>query len=73
MDNQKFSYSIHRVNLKDTQEKELDYTTQIRHHLAFQFGRYELTRHGAKLLDTPYEIILKRSILHVARRMAEKL
>jgi hypothetical protein len=53
---------IHRVNLQDAQEKALDrLTTDITS--AFQFGRYELTRHDTKLLDTPREIILKRSLI----------
>jgi hypothetical protein len=51
------------VNIQDAQEKALPrlLTTDITS--AYQFGRYELTRHDTKLLDTPCEIILKRSLI----------
>jgi hypothetical protein len=53
---------IHGATLQDAQEKALArLTTDITS--AFQFGRYELTRHDTKLLDTPCEIILKRSLI----------
>jgi hypothetical protein len=53
---------IHGATLQDAQEKALArLTTDITS--AFQFGRYELTRHDTKLLDTPCEIILTRSLI----------
>jgi hypothetical protein len=53
---------IHGATLQDAQEKALArLTTGITS--AFQFGRYELTRHDTKRLDTPCEIILKRSLI----------
>jgi hypothetical protein len=50
----------HGENLQDAHEKAL---TRLKSKItsAFQFGRYELTLHDKKLLDTPCEIILNRS------------
>jgi hypothetical protein len=53
---------IHGVTLQDAQEKALTRLT-IDITSAFQFGGYELTRHDTKLLDTPCEIILTRSLI----------
>jgi hypothetical protein len=52
--------AIHGVNFQDAQEKAL---TRMESEItsAIQFGRYELTLHYKKLLDTPCEITLNRS------------